>query len=238
MIHFTGRRGKAATVTAAAVTVAAVGALVLSQAWTAHGTPIRAVGTAAGSTTVSAAGRPATSHALVAAPKDTVSTASLTADTAGSASPGDDSQFVNTFGEYIAGHPVDIGGPGITCYPSIPGCPQYPLAPGTYGWQPECLNGTTDDLTDGCGYLFDNNTSSQIVRYATAGAFGALSTVCGKAAALCQAAATEVGVYIGDHQNIMPPGRCLYLHAPDVTNLWNLVPPLVSTVQARIVDCP
>ena len=81
MIHFTGRRGKAATVTAAAVTVAAVGALVLSQAWTAHGTPIRAVGTAAGSTTVSAA-RPATSHALVAAPKDTVSTASLTADTA------------------------------------------------------------------------------------------------------------------------------------------------------------
>jgi len=154
-----------------------------------------------------------------------------------SSSPGDESLYVNTAGVYIVGHPVDINNNLTPCYPSIPGCPQSPLVPNTYGWQPECSNGGSGDLTDGCGYLFDNSTSSLIVRYWAAGSIGALSALCGPAAPLCAAIAGGVGLYLGDHPNIVASGRCIYLHAPDITNLSNLIT-LPSIVQARIIDCP
>jgi hypothetical protein len=211
MIRFTSRRAKAAFTVS---TVAAIGALVLSQAGTGHGAPTQAAG---------------------ATRNGTVNIA-LAADTAGSTSPSEDPQFVNTFGEYISGHPVDINSANAPCYPSVPGCPQYPLVPDTYGWQ-NCE--ATDDLTDGCGYLFDNSTSSQIVRSTINDTAGGLATLCpGLVAVLCGALSAEVGKDIGDHQQLISPGRCLYLHAPDFTDVWNLTSPLPSIVQARIVDCP
>lgn len=164
------------------------------------------------------------------------------ADVISSTGDGDPSLYTNTAGVYIAGDPVDVMGNYTLCVPSEAWCPQSPYVPNHSGWIEDC---PTAGEPDACGYVFDQATSNQIVRYAAAGTAGAVGTaispVCGPAAPLCVGASAMIAQAISDNQNYLPNGRCLYLHLvddADVANWINFGANSTTPVGVRIIDCP